>query len=76
MRNILKSKLAKVGLTVTSLVAAGSASAALPAEATAALTAIKEDGTSLIAAGWPVVVAVTGGLVLIKLFKKVVGRAS
>lgn len=76
MRNILKSKLAKAALLASSLVAAGSASAALPTEATAAFTAIEADGGSLISAGWPLVVTITGGLILIKLFKKVIGKVT
>ena len=64
------------------LVAAGvlsvstGASAALPTGATDALTSIQTDGSALIDAGWPIVVAITGGMILIKLFKKVVGRVT
>lgn len=57
-------------------VAAMSAHAELPAAATAAITAVKEDGSDLIAAGWPVLVAITGGLILMGIFKKVLSRAT
>lgn len=49
---------------------------ALPTEATDAITAVQTDGQALIDAGWPVVVAITGGLILIKLFKKVILRTT
>lgn len=54
----------------------GSALAELPTEVTAAFTAVKTDGASMIALGWPVVTAVVGGLLLIKLFKKVASRST
>lgn len=53
-----------------------SAQAALPTEVEAAFTAVETDGTAMIAKGWPVVTAIVGGLILIKLFKKVANRSS
>lgn len=50
--------------------------AAVPAEATAAFTAVQTDGESMIGSGWPVLAAIVGGLVLMKLFKKVISRAT
>lgn len=61
-----------VGLTA----GMSSAFAALPTEATAALTAVQTDGVAMINAGWPVAGAIVGGLILIKLFKKVASRVS
>lgn len=46
------------------------ASAAVPAAATAALTAIQTDGLSLIDLVWPVVAAILGGFILIRLFRR------
>lgn len=50
--------------------------AALPTEVTAAFTTVSEDAGSMISAGWPVLVGITVGFVLMKLFKKVVSKAS
>lgn len=50
--------------------AVGSAHAALPTEATNAFTALSGNVTDIFAAIWPIVAAVTGGFVLISLFKK------
>ncbi len=54
----------------------GAANAALPTAATDAITAIQTDGTAMVEAGWPVVVAILGGLILIKLFKKVISKVT
>jgi len=53
-----------------------SAHAAIPPEATAAFTALQSDATSLLASGWGIAAVVVGGLILFKLFKKVMGRAT
>ena len=50
--------------------AAGSANAALPAEATSAITAISGNVTDMEAAVWPVIGAVVAAMILIKLFKR------
>ena len=55
---------------------AAGANAALPTAASDAITAVQTDGAAMITAGWPVAVAIVGGLVLIKLFKKVVGKVT
>lgn len=55
------------------MVAAGVASAALPTEATAAFTSVSGNVTDIFAAIWPIIATVTGGFVLIKLFKKGTG---
>ena len=67
----------KVGLAVASMVGlVGGASAAVPVAATDAITGIQTDGVAMIEAGWPVVAALVGGFILIKLFKKVMGKVS
>lgn len=53
-----------------------SAHAALSTDQAAAFTAIQTTGTDMITAAWPVVIAIVGGLIGIKLFKKVSSRAS
>lgn len=50
--------------------------AALPTAATDALTTVQTDGLAMIAAAWPVVAALVGGMILIGLFKKVAKRAA
>ena len=52
------------------------ADATLPAEATTAFSTVSDQAALMIAAGWPIVAAVIGGLVLIKLFKKVISRVT
>lgn len=69
-------KMTVATVLLLSLGAVGSANAALPAEATDALTAVSADGVALIAAGWPVLVAITGGIIIMKLFKRVVNKAT
>lgn len=56
--------------------ASSSVFAAIPAEATAAITAMETDATAMVADGWPILVAVTGGLILMGVFKKVLSRAT
>ncbi len=57
-------------------VVAGSASAVVPAEATAVFTELTADATTLIGAGWAVFAVVIGGLALFSILRKVVGRAT
>jgi hypothetical protein len=61
--------LAGLGLAAVSTVSM----AALPTEATAAFTSLSSNVTDILAAVWPIIAAVTGGFVLIKLFKKGAG---
>ncbi|MCV2216221.1 major coat protein [Thauera sp. Sel9] len=77
LKNLAARARAKQAAAAAALsVAAVQAQAALPAEATAAITALKDDGTDMVAAGWPVLVAITGGLILMGIFKKVLSRAT
>lgn len=57
------------------LVVVSQAHAALPAEATAAFTAISGNVTDVLAAVWPIVALTVGGFILIKLFKKGANKA-
>ena len=73
----MKTMKMKAAALVASMIAlTGTASAAIPTEATTAITGIQTDGEAMIAAGWPVVAALVGGFILIKLFKKVMGKVS
>lgn len=71
----MKNHLIKVALVAMALVSL-SAQAALPAEATAAFTAISGYVTDIFAAIWPIVATVTGGFVLVKLFKRGANKAT
>jgi hypothetical protein len=68
-------KVVLVGGSAATLLATN-AQAVLPTEVTAAFTAVTTDGTGMISAGWPVLVAITGGLVLMGIFKKVISKAT
>lgn len=63
----------KALLAVALIVGMSAANAALPTEAAAAFTTITGNVTDIFAAIWPVVAAVVGGFVLIRLFKKGTG---
>jgi hypothetical protein len=68
---MLKNKLAVVAtLAGAALVAAGNASAAIDASVSTAFTAVQADATSLSAIVIPIVVAVLGLFITIKLIKK------
>ena len=68
--------LARVALINAAFIGSvSSAHAALPAEATAAFTAVSDNATSVLAAVWPIVGLVTGGFILIRLFKKGANKA-
>jgi hypothetical protein len=58
-----------------SVAVVGTAAADLPAGVGLAFTDIQTDGLALIDLAWPVLTAITVGFVIIKVFKKVVGRA-
>jgi hypothetical protein len=62
-----------LGLSLV-LVAAG-AQAALPTEAAAAFTTISGNVTDILAVVWPIVITMTSGFILIKLFKKGANKA-
>jgi hypothetical protein len=65
----------KLGLVALSgAVFSGFASAELPAGVGTALTQVQTDGAALIDLAWPVLTAITVAFVVMKIFKKVVGR--
>lgn len=61
--------------TLGMMVVAAPASAAIPAEATAAFTTLSTDVTAMLALVWPVVSLVVVGFALIKLFKRGANKA-
>lgn len=60
----------KALLATALLLTAGTASAALPADAQAAIDAVSTFVTDILAAVWPIAATLTVGFVGIKLFKK------
>lgn len=58
-----------LGLVLAFIASAG-AHAALPTEAAAAFTAAQTNVTDILAVLWPIVASLTGGFLLIKLFKR------
>lgn len=73
MNKLTQKLLAGAGLASASVM---SAHAALPPEAAAAFTTINGNVTDIFAAIWPIVAVVTGGFVLIGLFKKGAGKVA
>lgn len=67
MKNLIKGF---AGLTA--LFAAGAANAAVPAVIGTSLTVIQDDSLAVIDLMWPVVLAVAGGFVLIKIVKRLI----
>lgn len=61
-------KLAAAGLVVVATI--GSAQAALPAEVDTMFTSIQTDGEAAIAKAWPLMLAITGGFILIGLVRR------
>lgn len=76
MINALKKYGQRAALVLPAAVAAGAAHAELPTEVTAAFTTMNSHVSDLSTPAWALLVAVTGGFVLMKLFKKFVNRAS
>lgn len=77
----IKARLAAIHAGKAAAVAAAvsvssSVFAAIPVEATTAFTTMETDGAAMIGDGWPILVAVTGGLILMGIFKKVLSRAT
>jgi len=66
----------KASLALVLAVSAAAAQAALPTEAAAAFTGISDNVTDILAVVWPIVATMTGGFVLIKLFKKGANKAT
>ena len=62
-------------LLATLMMVATFARAALPTDAAAAFSALQGNGTDILAAVWPIVILLTSGWFLIKLFKKGASKA-
>ena len=73
MKN-MKAKVAAVCASALGVV--GSANAALPADAQAAVDSVNTFATDMIAWAWPVVATVTVAAIGIKLFKKFTSKAT
>lgn len=59
------------------LLAMSSAShAALPVYVTDAFASMQSDAADLMAQAWPVLIFIFGGFILMKMFKKFIGRAT
>ncbi|WP_165389188.1 major coat protein [Pseudoalteromonas rubra] len=78
MKNILKSKLSKAGLLITSTFACASAFAttALPSGITEAFAKFTTQISELETLAWPILISVTSAFVIIKLFKRFVSKAT
>ena len=61
---------------VLSMFAVGAAHAELPAAASSAFTATQTDGLALIDLAWPVMAAIVGGFVLLRLAKRAIKSAT
>tara|TARA_R110000823_G_scaffold129297_1_gene256949 strand:+ start:619 stop:813 length:195 start_codon:yes stop_codon:yes gene_type:complete len=61
---------------VAMVLATSSAHAAVPAEASTALTGVLTDATALIAEGWPVIAGIVVSFVLFKIFKRVISAST
>lgn len=73
---MFKNKNSKALLAIALLVTAGTASAALPADAQTAIDSVATFVTDILAAVWPIATALTVGFVGIKLFKKGANKAT
>lgn len=71
-----KLKLLAASLGVAFVGAAPSVYAAVPAEATTAVTDLITDAGTFIGSLWPLLVAVVVGFIFMKIFKKGVSRAT
>lgn len=63
-----------MGAAIAAMFGASTASAALSTEVGTGLTALQTDALALIDLVWPVVVAITVGFVILKLFKRGVSK--
>ena len=74
MNKFLKISAPVAAAVAGSLALVGQAFAALPPSVSSAMTSIQTDGMALIDLAWPVVAALVGGFVLIKLFKRAASK--
>lgn len=73
---MLKNLFVRAGIPAVILLGSVSAHAALPAAVDTAFTDFQANATALLDKGWPLLIAVFGGMVLMKLFKKVGSKAT
>ncbi|KOO14412.1 hypothetical protein AKJ18_13500 [Vibrio xuii] len=73
---MFKNNKSKALFAIALLATAGTASAALPADAQAAIDSISTFVTDILAAAWPIAATITGGFIGIKLFKKGANKAT
>jgi hypothetical protein len=76
LNNVVNKKVTKAAVVLGALMGSSSAFAALPAEATTALTSVTDFADSMIAAAWPIVGTITVATIGIKLFKKFTNKAT
>lgn len=76
MIKALRNRYTQAGVAVVGSAASVAAHAELPAAATTAFTTIQTDGLALVDLAWPVMIAVTGGFILLGLFKKAAKKAA
>jgi hypothetical protein len=68
---------AKGGVIVAAVLGlVSSAFAVVPTEATGAIGEVLTDGLAMQAAAWPVLAGITGGFILMKLFKRSASKAT
>lgn len=72
----MKKQNLQAALAAVLVLTAGSASAALPADAQTAIESVSTFVTDILAAIWPIATALTVGFVGIKLFKKGANKAT
>lgn len=72
---MFKKLIVRAGIATT-ILAASTAQAALPTAVDTAFTDFQANATALLDKGWPLLIAVFGGMVLMKLFKKVGSKAT
>ena len=74
MMNSIKGKIAACAGLVAASLASFQASAALPAVVGTSLTEVQTDALAAIDLVWPVVMAVLGGFVVLKIVKRAAGK--
>lgn len=71
-----RNRYTQAGVAVTTMVAAGSASATETTAAEDAIAALEAEANTMIDAAWPVLTLIVGAMIGMKLFKKFANRAS
>lgn len=74
MLNSIKGKAAAIGAGLSAALASSFAAADLPAVVGTSLTTVQTDALAAIDLVWPVVMAVLGGFVVLKIVKRAVSK--